>query len=82
MMWQKSAKTDNNLQKKRANLFIVKELTIQKRTLPCRPADINEAEKWATSWQNQQNHLCVQWRLRSAWASPQSGQSIRSLRNE
>ena len=31
--------------------------------------------KWATSWQNQQNDLCTQLRLRSAWASAQSGQS-------
>ena len=30
---------------------------------------------WATSWQNQQNDMCVQWRLRSAWASTQSDQS-------
>ena len=26
----------------------------------------------AISWQNHQNHLCTQWRLRSAWASAQS----------
>ena len=26
--------------------------------------------KWATSWQNQQNGMCTQWRLGSAWASP------------
>ena len=30
---------------------------------------------WAASWQNQQNDLCTQQRLRSAWASAQSGQS-------
>ena len=30
---------------------------------------------WATSWQNQQNGMCAQWRLRSAWASAQSDQS-------
>ena len=30
---------------------------------------------WATSWQNQQNGKCAQQRLRSAWASTQSGQS-------
>ena len=24
--------------------------------------------KWAASWQNQQNGMCAQWRLRSAWA--------------
>ena len=32
---------------------------------------------WATSWQNQQNGMCVQRRLRSAWASAQSDQSLR-----
>ena len=31
--------------------------------------------KWDASWQNQQNDLCAQRRLRSAWASVQSGQS-------
>ena len=31
--------------------------------------------KWATSWQNQQND-CAQRRLRSAWASAQSDQSL------
>ena len=30
---------------------------------------------WATSWQNQQNGMCTQRRLRSAWASAQSDQS-------
>ena len=33
--------------------------------------------KWATAWQNQQNDLCAQRRLRSAWASAQSDQSQR-----
>ena len=27
---------------------------------------------WATSWQNQQNGMCAQQRLRSAWASARS----------
>ena len=31
--------------------------------------------KWAASWQNQQNDMCAQRRLRSAWASTQSDQS-------
>ena len=31
---------------------------------------------WACKWQNQQNDLCIQWRLRSAWASAQSDQSL------
>ena len=32
--------------------------------------------KWAASWQNQQNGMCAQRRLRSAWASAQSDQSL------
>ena len=32
---------------------------------------------WAASWQNQQNDLCLQRRLRLAWASAQSHQSLR-----
>ena len=31
--------------------------------------------KWAASWQNQQNGMCAQWILWSAWASAQSDQS-------
>ena len=31
--------------------------------------------QWAASWQNQQNDMCAQRRLRSAWASAQSDQS-------
>ena len=33
--------------------------------------------KWAVSWQNQQNGMCAQRRLRSAWVSAQSDQSLR-----
>ena len=32
--------------------------------------------KWAASWQNQQNGMCAQRRLRSAWASAQSDHSL------
>ena len=32
-------------------------------------------QNWAASWQNQQNDLCAQQRLGSAWASAQSDQS-------
>ena len=31
----------------------------------------------AGAQQNQHNQLCTQWRLRSAWASAQSDQSLR-----
>ena len=31
---------------------------------------------WAASWQNQQNGMCAQRRLRSAWTSAQSDQSL------
>ena len=37
---------------------------------------------WAASWQNQQNGTCTQRRLRSAWASAQSNQSLRCLYKE
>ena len=39
------------------------------------PAD--SVHVWAATWQNQQNGLCAQRRLRSAWASAQSDQSLR-----
>ena len=32
---------------------------------------------WATSWQNKQTDLCTKRRLKSAWASAQSDQSLR-----
>ena len=32
--------------------------------------------KWAAPWQQQQNGVCAQRRLRSAWASAQSDQSL------
>ena len=31
---------------------------------------------WAASWQNQQNGMCAQQRLRSAWTTTQSDQSL------
>ena len=34
---------------------------------------------WAASWQNQQNGMCTQQRLRSAWANAQSAQADLSL---
>ena len=34
--------------------------------------------KWAASWQNQQNGMCAKQRLRSAWPSAQSDQSLLS----
>ena len=37
---------------------------------------------WATSWQNQQNGMCAQRRLWSAWASAQSDQSLNCLHEE
>ena len=42
----------------------------------------DKSEIWATSWQNQQNDLCTQQRLRSAWASAQSDQSLRCPHEE
>ena len=37
---------------------------------------------WATSWQNQQNSMWAQRRLRSAWPSAQSDQSLRCPHEE
>ena len=37
----------------------------------------NQNHKWACAWQNQQIDLCAQRKLRSAWASAQSDQSLR-----
>ena len=34
-------------------------------------------KNWATAWQNQQNDLCAQRGLKSAWASAQCDQSLR-----
>ena len=36
---------------------------------------------WAASWQNRRNGMCAQRRLRSAWASAQSDQSLRYALN-
>ena len=36
----------------------------------------NTKQTWAASWQNQQNGMCAQRRLRSGWASAQSHQSL------
>ena len=38
--------------------------------------------KWAASWQNQQNDLCAKRRLRSAWASAYSDESLRCPHEE
>ena len=35
-----------------------------------------QSDKWAAAWQNKQSFLCTQWRLRSAWTSAQSDQSL------
>ena len=35
---------------------------------------------WAASWQNQQNSMCAHRRLRSAWVSTQSDQSLQMPR--
>ena len=37
---------------------------------------------WAASWQNPQNDFCAQRRLRSAWTSAQSDQSLRCLHED
>ena len=47
----------------------------------CAGTDYLGSEIWAESRQNQQNGMCAQWRLRSAWASAQSDQSLRCAPN-
>ena len=39
-------------------------------------------DRMSTSWQNQQNSMCAQRRLRSAWAFAQSDQSLRCPHEE
>ena len=43
---------------------------------------LNIENIWATAWQNQQNDLCAQQKLRSAWESTQSDQSLDCVLNE
>ena len=43
---------------------------------------LNIENIWATAWQNQRNDLCAQQRLRSAWESTQSDQSLDCVLNE
>ena len=42
----------------------------------------DQIQKWAASWQNQQNKMCAQRRIRWAWAFAQSDQSLRCLHEE
>ena len=37
--------------------------------------------KWAATWQNQQNEVCIRRRIRPAWASAQSDQSLHCALN-
>ena len=43
---------------------------------------VTMATTWAASWKNQQNGMCAQRRLSSAWASAHSDQSLRCLHEE
>ena len=40
-----------------------------------------QKDKWTGARQNQQNDMCAQRRLRSAWVSAQSDQSLRCALN-
>ena len=51
--------------------------TIHRQTCLFKISQWNDTSKWAASWQNQQHGMCAQQRLRSAWASAQSDQSLR-----
>ena len=50
---------------------------VQWLTMILAPFCCNFNTIWATSWQNKQNGMCAQQRLRSAWVSTQSDQSLR-----
>ena len=39
-------------------------------------SEFSRQYRWATSWKNQQNDLCAQQKIGSAWASAQSEQSL------
>ena len=47
----------------------------------CYQQRTNNVNEWATSWQNQQNGMCAQRRLRSAWAAAQSDWRLRCVLN-
>ena len=51
-------------------------ITLKATWSPYRTYSLN-ISIWAASCQNQQNGMCAQRRLRSAWASAQSDQSLR-----
>ena len=63
--------------KKEPALLLHNLMTLQERKKERRYFDI-----WAASWQNQQNGMCAQRRLISAWTSAQSDQSFRCLHEE
>ena len=47
-------------------------------SVKCYEPENQEKNNWGITRQNQQNDLCAQPRLRAAWASGQSNQSLRS----
>ena len=62
-----------------------RSFNMKDRTPPLAPSgggEKCETTKWAASWQNQQNGMCAQRRLRSAWASAQSDQHFRCPHEE
>ena len=61
---------------------IPKPQSLKFRTITIIASSIKFFIIWAASWQNQQNDLCAQQRLRSAWASAQSDQSLRCPHEE
>ena len=60
----------------KAGIIVTKLLTVT------RLYKLHGTLKWATSWQNQQNGICGQRRLRLAWASAQSDQNLRCPHEE
>ena len=58
---------------------LAKAFAVRSHNIEAEEALDEESEIWAVSRQNQQNDLCTQQRLRSAWASAQS--SLSAWRN-
>ena len=63
-------------------LTLFKCVLLKYRAKCCNVPFVSRGPKWAASWQNQENGMNAQHRLRSAWASTQSDQSLCYLHEE
>ena len=62
-----------------AEVMEIFELAFEEEDDPASPV---MKKIWDAAWQNQQNGMCAQRRLRSAWASAQSDRSLHCPRKE